>query len=163
MARPHATPQLNPLDDHCARHQFEVAVGRCRQCGHVFCSECLVFSFGERQPPFCVPCALAAAGVRSTAGRPPALPRKELKRRQKEESDRLARLQANEAESQANAARIDWSLPVNGSDPNADPVYPSFDAESEPPPPPPPAPAPEPKVKGRPSLLGRRKNKAVPF
>ena len=138
-------------------------MGRCRECGHVFCGECLVFTFGERQPPFCVPCALAAAGVRSSAARPKALPKKELKRRQKEEAERLARLEANKAETQANRARIDWSLPINGSDTDGDTDFPRFDAETEQPPPPPAAPAPEKKVKGRSMLFGRKKNRAVPF
>jgi hypothetical protein len=152
------------LDERCARHQFEAAVDRCRQCGHPFCGECLVYSFGEKQPPFCVPCALSAAGVRSNAARPPAMPKKELRRRQKAES-RVAE------EAVARAAtvgtRIDWSLPIdgngNGSDPDQGPTFPTFDdGPDEKPRPQAPTPPP-PRERARSGLFGRKKNKAVPF
>jgi hypothetical protein len=102
------------LDERCARHQFEAAVDQCRQCGFAFCPECLVYAFGERQPPFCIPCALAAAGVRSGAARQPAMPRKELRRREKE-AKRAAKESAQVAAAQAAEPQIDWSLPLNGS------------------------------------------------
>ena len=53
------------MDARCAKHQFEGADNFCRQCGHPFCVRCLVYPFGERKPPFCIPCALVASGVRS--------------------------------------------------------------------------------------------------
>jgi hypothetical protein len=53
----------------CEAHPFDAAHDDCRMCGHSFCSECLVYSFGPKRPPFCVPCALAAAGVRRTGRR----------------------------------------------------------------------------------------------
>ena len=56
--------------EQCAKHLFEQAVDQCRACHHEFCPECLVWSHGPKKPPMCVPCALAAAGVRSTAARP---------------------------------------------------------------------------------------------
>lgn len=158
MAHQHTAHQRSHLDERCARHQFEAAVDRCRQCGHAFCGECLVYSFGERQPPFCIPCALAAAGVRSNAARPPALPKKELKRRQKE-AERVRQMTA-QADAQTATSAIDWSLPVNGTDPNHDPNYPRFDDE---PSSPPVAPSPPPGASRRTGLFGRRKNKVVPF
>jgi len=48
----------------CETHPFDEAHDDCRSCGHHFCQGCLVYSFGPDRPPFCVPCALAAAGVR---------------------------------------------------------------------------------------------------
>jgi hypothetical protein len=48
----------------CTKHSFEVAVAQCRSCGEPFCDDCLVYTYGPSSPPFCVPCALVAAGVR---------------------------------------------------------------------------------------------------
>lgn len=48
----------------CTKHSFEVAVAQCRSCSEPFCDECLVYTYGPSSPPFCVPCALVAAGVR---------------------------------------------------------------------------------------------------
>lgn len=96
----------SPLDERCVRHQFEPAVDRCRQCGNPFCGECLVYSFGPKEPPFCVPCALSAAGVRSTAGRAPVVNKREMKRREKE------RRKAAKRDSERSAPpEIDWSVP----------------------------------------------------
>ena len=50
----------------CTKHQMLPAAGRCNDCNHEFCEECLVFPFGMTKPPLCVGCALAFAGVRST-------------------------------------------------------------------------------------------------
>ena len=63
----------------------------------------------------------ASARTRGT-GRP--CPKKELRRRQKAE----ARI-AEEAEARAatTTAQIDWSLPINGTDPDADPDFPRFE------------------------------------
>lgn len=55
------------MTDRCVKHPFEAAVAPCRECGHNYCGECLVYSFGAKKPPFCVACALAAAGVRRGA------------------------------------------------------------------------------------------------
>jgi hypothetical protein len=148
------------LDERCARHQFEAAVDRCRQCGNTFCGECLVYSFGEKQPPFCIPCALSASGIRSNAARTPAMPKKELRRRQKAEA-RIA--EEEEARAGTTTAQIDWSLPINGTDPNADPDFPHFE-DDEQTGARPTAPAPPPAAqKSKGGLFGRKKNKAVPF
>jgi hypothetical protein len=75
---------MQTTDGRCFVHSFEVGQARCRNCGNEFCNECLVFAFGPSKPPYCVACALAAAGVRSNAGRQPALSRREIRRLEKE-------------------------------------------------------------------------------
>lgn len=72
------------MDGRCIKHPFEISEHACRNCGNDFCDECLVFAFGPDKPPYCVPCALAAAGVRSNAATPAALSRREIRRREKE-------------------------------------------------------------------------------
>ena len=114
MALPDSTHRRILLDERCARHQFEAGIDCCRQCGLPFCGECLVYSFGDRQPPFCIPCALAAAGVRSGAARAPVVPKKELRRREKE-ARRAAKDAVESAAKEAAAPAIDWSLPLNGN------------------------------------------------
>ena len=51
----------------CDKHLFEEASGMCRSCRRLFCTDCLVYAHGPNKAPFCIPCALTAAGVRSTA------------------------------------------------------------------------------------------------
>ncbi len=50
---------------HCTRHYEEPALDTCKNCGRTFCSRCLVYPFGNHKPPYCVGCAISAAGVRS--------------------------------------------------------------------------------------------------
>ena len=68
----------------CQVHPYEVAEGLCRSCGGPFCADCLVYPFGPVKPPYCVPCAVSAAGVRQTARNPTVVVPKETKRRLKE-------------------------------------------------------------------------------
>jgi len=84
------------MDGHCDKHPFELSEARCRECGNEFCTECLVHPFGPSKPPFCIPCAIAMAGVRTTAGRPHAMSRRELKREAKAER-KAAKLAAKHA------------------------------------------------------------------
>lgn len=58
------------MSDTCVKHSFETAAGVCRQCRNSYCSECLVFAFGEDKPPYCVTCALNVAGVRHQGAKP---------------------------------------------------------------------------------------------
>lgn len=58
--------------DQCTKHLFDGAVDRCKVCDNEFCEQCLVYAHGANNPPMCVPCAITAAGVRSSAGRAPA-------------------------------------------------------------------------------------------
>jgi hypothetical protein len=60
------------MDRSCIKHPFEGAEDACRACAQTFCGECLVYAFGPRRPPYCIGCAIAAAGVRSTAANPAA-------------------------------------------------------------------------------------------
>lgn len=68
----------------CQVHPYEVAEGLCRSCGGPFCADCLVYPFGPVKPPYCVPCAVTAAGVRTSARNPTVVVPKETKRRLKE-------------------------------------------------------------------------------
>lgn len=52
------------MADACSKHSFEPAAGVCRQCHNSYCEECLVYAFGPKKPPYCITCALNAAGVR---------------------------------------------------------------------------------------------------
>ena len=76
------------MEGRCERHQFDRAVDRCGRCGLEFCSTCIVYSFGPKKPPFCLPCAVSTAGVRANAAATPPMTRKERKM--------LARLRAEE-------------------------------------------------------------------
>jgi hypothetical protein len=51
----------------CFKHIFDEAIGECRTCQNEFCESCLVFARGPHKPPYCVPCALVASGVRHSA------------------------------------------------------------------------------------------------
>jgi hypothetical protein len=72
------------LEERCARHQFEAAEDVCRTCGYDFCGECLVYAFGANKAPYCLSCALAASGVRSTATVRPVRSKREIKDRHKQ-------------------------------------------------------------------------------
>ena len=62
----------------CSKHPHEMGVALCRRCGQSWCSNCLVYSFGPKKPPFCMSCAMVAGGVRTNATLP-AMPRRQLK------------------------------------------------------------------------------------
>lgn len=55
------------MDGRCERHLFDRSVDVCGVCGGEYCNDCLVYSFGPKKPPFCLPCAVQRAGVRSNA------------------------------------------------------------------------------------------------
>lgn len=71
------------MDRTCIKHPFERAEDSCRSCAKWYCGDCLVYAFGPRRPPYCIGCAIAAAGVRSTAASPSAS-RRELRAAAKE-------------------------------------------------------------------------------
>jgi hypothetical protein len=81
------------MEGRCEKHPFERMERHCRACGGEFCDECLVYSYGQRKPPYCVNCALSAAGVRSTAARPQLRSKRDIKRETKE-AKRKAKLAA---------------------------------------------------------------------
>lgn len=89
------------MQGRCDKHLFEQAEDRCGRCGHEFCAECLVYAFGSRRPPFCIPCAVASSGVRNRGGN--TMPRRELRRIEKER--KLAFKAARKAE-KAQAAAV---------------------------------------------------------
>ena len=68
--------------DSCTKHPHEPGRGVCGRCGLAWCGSCLVQALGPKKPPYCMECAMFAAGVRSTPTRP-AVSRRELKRLQK--------------------------------------------------------------------------------
>lgn len=72
------------MQGRCDKHLFEGAEDRCGKCGFEFCGECLVYAFGAKKPPLCIPCAVAAAGIRSNAGIQPMASARELKALRKE-------------------------------------------------------------------------------
>jgi hypothetical protein len=84
------------MEGRCERHLFDQAIDLCGRCGQEFCADCLVYSFGATKPPFCLPCAVEAAGVRQGAGFKAAGSRKERKafarRREEFLSERSERL-----------------------------------------------------------------------
>jgi hypothetical protein len=63
----HKPGNARDKDERCGIHQFDGAAGRCRTCGDAYCGDCLIFPHGARRPPYCVRCALVAAGVRRPA------------------------------------------------------------------------------------------------
>lgn len=58
------------MADTCSKHSFEISTGVCRQCRNSYCDECLIYSFGPKKPPYCMTCALNAAGVRRSGASP---------------------------------------------------------------------------------------------
>ena len=82
----------------------------CRHCGGWYCNECLVFSFGPNKPPYCIACALAAAGVRSNAARKSGLSRREMKRREKQAAKAMQDLEAKRESEISSSMAIDWAV-----------------------------------------------------
>src|SRR5690606_18844790 len=103
------------MEERCIRHQFEPVADYCRNCGDGYCPECLVYSFGRNEPPYCVSCALAAAGVRSNAARPVTKSRKELRRLAKERK-KAEKARKQEAKVEVKPVEIDWSIPEDGKE-----------------------------------------------
>ena len=68
------------MDGSCENHQFEVKADNCRSCGGEFCGDCLVYTYGNDKPPFCMHCALVAAGIRTPGKRRGFRSRREQKR-----------------------------------------------------------------------------------
>lgn len=105
------------MQSRCAKHLFEGAEDRCGKCGLEFCGECLVYAFGPKKPPLCIPCAVAAAGIRAAAGNRPALPKNEMKRFQKERTSAFKRFRRDRkqpaAVDPAPPAVVEPAMPVN--------------------------------------------------
>jgi hypothetical protein len=94
----------------CEKHGFEFAEAMCRRCGHWFCSTCLVYAFGQNKPPYCVSCAILAAGVRSNAGYIPRSSGRQIKREIK--AQRKAERAATKASRRGHPVVADSDEPV---------------------------------------------------
>jgi hypothetical protein len=110
-------------DGRCYVHNFELAEARCRNCGYEFCAECLVYAFGVSKPPYCVACALAAAGVRSNAARTPTMSRREIRRLEKERK-RAEREKAAKTGPRVAVEPLEWPDPALAQDAPAAPEDP---------------------------------------
>ena len=100
------------MQGRCEKHLFEAAEDRCGKCGLEYCPECLVYSFGPKRPPFCIPCAVSAAGIRTSAGGGRGLPRREAKRLERER--KLAFREARKLSDSLQAAAYEPLMPSNG-------------------------------------------------
>jgi hypothetical protein len=47
----------------CHTHGVGRSAGTCRSCLREFCEECLVYSYGPAKAPYCIRCAVVAAGT----------------------------------------------------------------------------------------------------
>ena len=47
----------------CHTHGTASSAGMCRSCLREFCDDCLVYSYGRSKAPYCIRCALVAAGT----------------------------------------------------------------------------------------------------
>ena len=91
----------------CTKHPDLLAAASCRRCTERWCTDCLVYAFGTDKPPFCVTCALFAAGVKAR-GRP-APSRKQLRAMKK--AERLAATVPAAPEPDPLDHGYDWSKP----------------------------------------------------
>jgi hypothetical protein len=55
----------------CQKHYFEPAIDVCGCCLGEYCRDCVVYPFGRRKLPYCMHCAVVAAGLRTGVGARP--------------------------------------------------------------------------------------------
>ena len=121
------------VEGNCDIHAFEMADDTCRSCGRIFCSDCLVYSFGPKKPPFCLNCAIGAAGVRSNASRGKVASKRQLKKAgkaRKREAKAAKKMPAPEPEPVTSPS--DWvsenepeaaaEAPAEAAEPAAEPI-----------------------------------------
>ncbi len=84
------------MEGRCERHNFDRAIDLCGRCGGEYCSDCLVYPFGPRKPPFCLPCAVSQGGVRSSAATYRALSGRKMRQLQKQRKAALVAAQGNQ-------------------------------------------------------------------
>jgi hypothetical protein len=94
------------MEGRCERHQFDRAIDRCGRCGGEFCHTCVVYPFGAKKAPYCLPCAVEAAGVRSGAGHSRPISRRERKRLDRERES--AMVAATPAVAEPEPFDMDW-------------------------------------------------------
>lgn len=108
------------MEGRCERHLFDQAVDVCGFCGGEYCNDCLVYSFGPKKPPFCLPCAVQRAGVRSNAANYKPLSARQQRRMAKERAH-AARVEAKQLRTTALPEAFPATAPVTSD------VEPSFD------------------------------------
>ncbi len=89
----------------CAIHPFERTDRMCGRCGYSYCDDCLIVP-SPRKPPLCKACAMAAAGIRSTAAITPVRTAREIRALEKARR----RAEAQQAATDASAAGA-WPPP----------------------------------------------------
>jgi hypothetical protein len=106
------------MQGRCDKHLFESAEDTCGKCGYEFCGECLVYAFGPKKPPFCIACAVAAAGIRSSAGNRPVASRGELRqiRKERRSEARRARKQQDMPEVEDTTPLLPWDQTAASTD-----------------------------------------------
>jgi hypothetical protein len=111
------------VEGRCERHTFEAAENLCRTCGYEFCHECLVYTYGTKRAPFCVKCAISAAGVRSNAGNAPKATPREIKKEL-----RARRKQGAPQPMASGPVDLAWAVPADDH-PSAEPIEPDLKQE----------------------------------
>lgn len=104
------------MEGRCERHLFDQATDLCGRCGLEYCADCLVYSFGPSKPPFCLPCAVEAAGVRQGAALRAAPSRKERKELTRRREEFLARRANGEQTTFRAPVEIDQSFWTQAAD-----------------------------------------------
>jgi hypothetical protein len=126
------------MQSRCSKHLFEGAEDFCGKCGLEFCGECLVYAFGPKKPPLCIPCAVAAAGIRASAGNRPSVAKGEMKRMQKERTSAFKRFRRDKKKDKSEALPDPWPTPSAPEPappmepvalPDVEPLEPAIDAE----------------------------------
>jgi hypothetical protein len=103
------------MEGRCERHLFDQAVDLCGVCGGEYCNDCLVYSFGPKKPPFCLPCAVARAGVRSNAANYKPMSSREQRKLKKQRLN-VARVAA--ADVAATPAPVAFPAPAPATEPS---------------------------------------------
>ncbi len=94
------------ISGRCVAHSNEMATDLCATCGDEYCAGCLVGTMSSRRS-LCVGCALAAAGVRSSARKSTkTIGGRELRRRR----DESERIRADVQASHDAVDRFSWQL-----------------------------------------------------
>ena len=96
------------MEGRCERHQFDRAIDRCGRCGGEFCHTCVVYPFGAKKAPYCLPCAVEAAGLRSGASNVRPMSRRERKQLARERKTGLVAATATVAEAEPEPFDMDW-------------------------------------------------------
>lgn len=105
------------MQGRCDKHLFDPAEDRCGTCGGEFCAECLVYAFGPKKPPFCIPCAVVAAGIRKTAAGA-TLTRRDAKRLERERRSALKQARKARAAADRQAAAMDGTGAAADTEPD---------------------------------------------